>query len=729
MDKFLIAPFKSGLQKGATPFLEPKDAFSRLNNAYIFRGKIKKRFGSDYTGVSTSEATEHLNSRLRINLGTTDGVGDLTVATVPGTIFKIGQIFSIGVNIFTIIDITAGAQDLLQASAITTATFNITTATLTIVGADATEVCWFYPSEPVLGLTRYESSTQNEHTTIAFDTQFAYQFSGAYWTRLGTGIWTGGKYDYYWSHNADGLTPELTNLYVTNFNKATPDPIKYYNGTNWIDFVPKFLTAGAATDNIIKTAKIVLPYKDRLLLLNTYEYDGATYTSHVNRCRYSWNGSPLATEAWYEPNQDGSGGGGYIDAPTEEEIVSSEFVRDQLIVYFENSTWALAYTGNEVLPFVWRKINTELGSQATFSSIPFDKHVLNVGLTGIQACNGNSVERIDEAIPDDIFEILNDSDQIKRIHGIRDYISEVVYWSFPKVRANDTYSYPDRVLVYNYKNNTWAYNDDCILTYGYFEQETGETWESDFETWAEDDEEWGDGAALSNTKQVIGGNQHGFVFLIDDSLNTNASVLHVSKVGGVDYDELHVEAHNLTDNDVVKITFYDLSTFTGYVTKIDDNTINVYDMDEYYNDDSYLGGATIERISKVDIFSTLWNPYLDKAMNVSLSKINFCVQRTTAGEIAMNYTISSADDVDLYEDGVNTGVVLGDNIIETSPYATVPFEYNQNRLWHSMYLSASGEFVRIRLYFNDEQMLDSNVTASNLTIEGMVLETEPAGDL
>ena len=53
-------------------------------------------------------------------------------------------------------------------------------------------------------------------------------------------------------------------------------------------------------------------------------------------------------------------GGGYIDASTEEQIVSAEFIKDRLIVYFERSTWELAYTGNEVLPFVWQKINTEL---------------------------------------------------------------------------------------------------------------------------------------------------------------------------------------------------------------------------------------------------------------------------------------------------------------------------------------------------------------------------------
>jgi len=725
-DKFLIAPFKSGLYKTGTPFLQPKDAFDELNNAYIFRGKIKKRFGSTYTGSASTEKLKPLSSRLRINIGTTDESGDLTVNPVlTGTTFKVGQTFSIGEEIFTIESVAAGDQVLLTTGASTTHTFNEGTEVLNIVASGALAICWFYYSEPVMGITRYEAGTLNDHTTIAFDTRFAYTYTGSYWSRLGTAVWTGDNYDYFWSANWDGIDPEDTCLFTTNFNTA--DPMRYYNGATWTNFLPKFLTAGAATDHIVQTAKIILPFKNRLLLLNTYEYDGAASTSHKNRVRYSWNGSPIdaAGYGWLEPNQANAGGAGYIDAPTEEEIVSAEFIRDRLIVYFENSTWTLAYTGNQVLPFVWQKLNTELGSQATFSSVPFDKAVLNIGLTGIHECNGANVSRIDSQIPDDIFNILHDSDQIRRIHGIRDYKAELVYWTLPKIDADDTYSYPDKILVYNYKDNTWAYNDDCILTFGYCEQVSGETWEEDFGTWEEDDSTWASDIVLSHNKQVIGGNQHGYIFFITPDEATNEAVLYVSNIGGAENDELEIFQHNLSNDDFVKITLHDLTTFTGRVTKKDDDTITV----GTYSNAAYLGGANIERISKISIKSTLWNPYSEKGLGVSVSSVNFCVEKTDAGAITVDYTVSSADNLSMLNEAKVTGTILGDNLLETSPYVDNEMEEVQDRFWHKVYLQAQGEFVRVHLYFSDEQMLNSDITSSKLTIEAIMLETSPEAEL
>lgn len=52
-------------------------------------------------------------------------------------------------------------------------------------------------------------------------------------------------------------------------------------------------------------------------------------------------------------------GGGYVEAATDEEMVSTEFINDRLIVFFKRSTWELSYTGNQVQPFIWQKFNSE----------------------------------------------------------------------------------------------------------------------------------------------------------------------------------------------------------------------------------------------------------------------------------------------------------------------------------------------------------------------------------
>ena len=446
-DRFMIGPFDKGLQTDLKPSMIPDEAFSVMNNAYVFRGRVKKRFGSTLTGSGWVNAdVAHLNSRLRINLGNTNGAGFLA-GNVPGAKFKVGQSFSVGTTIFTVITAGAGVQMLRTDGSAEVATYNTANGAYSItIAASPAIAVFFYPTEPVMGLDQYESGTIYNEPTWAFDTQFAYYYTGNYWVQSGAGLWHGDNLDYFWATNWMGIKADKANLFVTNFQvtnynglvvAATDDPIWTYDGTTWTTLNPLFRLGGAGPTNyIVSTARIIVPFKNRLLLLNTVETDNtaapALNKHYHNRCRFSHNGSPFpAATAWLEPNQAGADGAGWVDAPTEEQIVSVGFIKDRLIVYFESSTWELAYTGNQILPFVWQKLNAELGSDAAFSSVPFDKVVLTIGNTGIHGCNGSNVERIDNPIPDEVFQIRDKNSGTARIAGIRDYFTEMVYWTFP----------------------------------------------------------------------------------------------------------------------------------------------------------------------------------------------------------------------------------------------------------------------------------------------------------
>ena len=68
-NRFLIAPFNSGLDTSKKPWMIPDEAFEELNNAYVFRGRLKKRFGSDLTGSGAATSVEEqLLSRVRVYL-------------------------------------------------------------------------------------------------------------------------------------------------------------------------------------------------------------------------------------------------------------------------------------------------------------------------------------------------------------------------------------------------------------------------------------------------------------------------------------------------------------------------------------------------------------------------------------------------------------------------------------------------------------------------------------
>lgn len=772
--RFLIAPFKTGLQTDLRPWQIMDDAFEQLQNAYVFRGRLRKRIGSLLMGPSV------LNSRLRVQVGVTTS-GALTT-TVPGSsdIYSlVGQAFSVQMQLFTVWQL--GNPATMLSTGVGSGTFNTSTGQVVITGTgspDNTPVYW-YPGQPVMGITQYESGAVNNHPTYAFDPQFAYIYAGGGWERSGAAIWNGNDLDFFWATNWQGVagTPVL---FVTNFNATVPtpagtdDPIWWtVDGSAWTSGTGAnafyFLPAGGAvnTGSFVVTARIIVAFKNRLVLLNTIENNGSgsggTNTAYVNRCRYSFNGSPFVRNAWYEPNQmDTSGsvvnnnniaaGAGYIDATTEEQIISAEFIKDRLIVYFERSTWELAYTGNEILPFVWQKINTELGSQSTFSTVSFDKTVLTIGNTGIHACSGTNVERIDNLIPDEIFDAFETNDNAtQRTAGIRDYFNEMVYWTFVTTTETPGQTFPNQLLVYNYQNGAWALNDDCFTAFGYFEQGSDLTWATSTPiTWETFNGTWIDNITHANDRQILAGTPEGFVLRLASAVSRNAAAMQITQItyNGDGTLTLTIINHNFSSNS------YEFSDEADYIlienVVGDDDTESVLNYEIFavnavFNDEgdpnpnqimintnyteggplvsgTYDGGGTGARVSQIQILTKQFNPYDKDDRNVYIQKVDFGVQKTPNGKITVDY-YPSATDVSMIQGGNATGSIMGNSILETSAYdpAFYPLEQYQERLWHPVYFQTSAECIQFYLYLSTAQMTDVDIALSDFQLEGMIL--------
>ena len=83
MDRFLIAPMSTGLQLNMPPWLIMDDAFTTLNNAYVWRSRLRKRFGAQYTGNAPASTQQiPLYSRLAINLTNTVQVNATAVSAL-----------------------------------------------------------------------------------------------------------------------------------------------------------------------------------------------------------------------------------------------------------------------------------------------------------------------------------------------------------------------------------------------------------------------------------------------------------------------------------------------------------------------------------------------------------------------------------------------------------------------------------------------------------------------
>lgn len=800
--KFLIGgPFQSGLEKDKKPFLIADDAFEQLNNAYVFRGRVRKRFGSYLLDTTAPAATAQLNSRLRIELtggagvGITDGAG-AAAGTVPGSIFKAGQLFSIGTEIYTVP--SAGAPVALLSTGAGTGTYNTTTGAYTFAGAPATTQIYFYPAEPVMGFANYEAFDINNEPTLAFDTQFAYIYLTDNWERLGGGdaTWTGSNSQFFWSSNWRGSSDKDTLLFTTNFNEN--DSIRYFDFTDWTSIRPVL-----NKDFRLKTARIIIPFKDRLLFFNTVEAnegsqigtsnavngdfsiapvppavpamvppykvgqafiigtnlftvtsalagaqplgvtstkispaatgtfdtgtgnlvilgnnenknqpvyflpdnDGLLGTPFQNRVRFSQNGSPIQSNAYRD---DISGKGDFLDCPTREAIVSAEFLRDRLIVFFERSTWELAYTGNEVLPFRWQQLNTELGAESSFSIVPFDKVVLGVGNTGIHACNGVNVDRIDDKIPDEVFDVHNDNEGVFRVHGIRDYFTELVYWTFPDpdTAPSSDPTFPTRVLVFNYKTGSWALNNDSITAFGYFQNII-------------------DAEEQSRFRHIICGNQQGFTFIAYSEESRNAPALQISNIALGTPHTITAYSHNLNTGDYVY--FENVSGTTGVNGTIVD--VIVLTADTFTATiagvaNAYTGGGTLARVTPIDIISKQFNFFAPEDRNAAIEKVNFLVDRTTAGELTVGY-FPSFTALDIAAEGLTTGSIDGTNTLETTAYPSITLEAQQTQLWHQIYMQAEGETIQVHLFLLPEQIIVPTIAHSDFVLHAMLFSAMP----
>lgn len=737
IQRFLISNIKSGQVNNPDPWLIMDDAWAKLQNVHTFRGKVIKRIGAQEMDTSQTYNVRQLFTRLRIKIGTTDAITGNLAGTVPGATFAIGQMFSIGTAIYTVYQ-TGTPATMLQTVVTTTATYNTTTGAYVFVGAPVATDVYFYPATPVMALPSYQNITLNNEQLVAFDTQFAYAYtSGAGWNILGpvppaanSGLWTGTDSAFHWTANWRGASGFEYLFFVVNNTVA--DQIQYYNGTNWTKIQPIY-DSSPMVPLKINTARIVIPFKGRLLLMNTDEQIGAGHQQFTNRIRYSQIGDPTdATNSW---DQNQVGRGGFIDLTIREQITSAQYLKDRLIIFCERSTWELVYTGNEVLPFRPQQINIELGVESQNSLVTFDKQVIGFGSTGIHSCNGMNVARIDDQIPDNIFTISNSNAGPQRVCAIRDYFSEEIYWSYPE-SANST-TYPNQFIVYNYKNGAWAFNFDSITALGYYQATANVTWASLTSTWAGGDEQWADPADIALYRGIVAGNQEGFTFVMTHTSSSNSLSLSITNISITNnMVTFTVINHNLLVGDWINIqniggTTGVNSTVLNYRvdTVTDANTFSVIILNVA---GAYTGGGTVSRVSLMYLQSKQYNFFKEVGRRMHIPRIDFLIDAQgnyapvpppNVSAIALDFLASFSGTNFIVQGGSVTGANIGTYILDMSPQNNQ--ENSQEMLWRSMYPLLEGDVCQVVLSNSQRQMASVVITSNDFRLHAMVFHARP----
>lgn len=354
----------------------------------------------------------------------------------------------------------------------------------------------------------------------------------------------------------------LTNTRQTaNSMGVLQDGIRYYTGSTWVNYAPPI-----NANNALFGALMIFPYRGYLMFVGTYEGNDAGVFYYPNRMRWTAIGTPYyANPVPSFPNpqttdincarDDIIGKGGADDASTNQEAIAGTFIRDIIIVRFNNSTWRIRFTQSQVNPFVWEIVNIELGAQSTFGTIPIDKGSMDYGPRGITISDGNDVIRFDEKIPDTIFQTRNSNEGPQRIYGIRTFESRLNYWTYP---SEDSNIFPDSILVYNYDLKSWAMFDDSYTCFGYYKPFNDLTWADLNSPWSSyDDQTWNSSEVQQLNEDIVAGNQQGFVKIIEANQVTNGPSLNITAITTPSVPSsaaFTITNHNLQTGDWIQLT-------------------------------------------------------------------------------------------------------------------------------------------------------------------------------
>lgn len=769
LQSFFVTGYSGGLQSNKKPFLLPDQAFHTLYNAFVWRERVKKREGLEFLGrlrriysTPTTLSTQASGS----SYTNADILADASInvrSTEPNAeIDPFSVKVQVGAVVFTddngnglLVGVPSGNSGNINYS---TGELNLSFSPA-LGGLTNVDVTFsYFPSLPGMGILQQELSGINDQRSIWFDTKYAYFWNSnaatdSFQEFIPVVIWHGNDSDFFSGLNYRGVNPQDRAFFVTNFNNAqngesSVDPIRYTTDSiNWNTFAPLV----SATQTLYQ-ARILVAYYGRMLALNTFE--GATGAGQAaavnfyNRCRFSQRGDPLGADAW---QTDIFGKGGSLDAPVNESIISAIFIKNTLVVTFEYSTWQLRYVGEYGQPFIWERVSADFGSESTFSNVLFDNHILAIGDKAIIAANGVGADRIDLDIPNQIFDFKNANNGQKRVFGIRDYQRELVFWSYPdsetQAAPNTALTYPNKVLVYNYRNKTWAIFRDSVTCFGTFNSTQNITWDNTNVFWDDEDITWDDFDSQSQFPYIVCLNQQGFASKYGYSTPDQQSLTVQDIDITVSPIRITSPKHNLQTFEIVYLTglnFVNAAKNASLTSSLNDQTFQVIVVDEdnidiykwnsttksYESNFSftpvntavYQGGGVMTLFPKLNVQTKDINIFQEKGMQIKLSYIDFLMEATPSASMTVNLFINSSPSAS-GNPPINPVWSRNMSTALTSGFYPPGSDY----AWFRYYATLSAQYFNINITYNDDLMNNYQTHAQKWTMLAINAWCRPGG--
>lgn len=594
------------------------------------------------------------------------------------------------------------------------------------------------------------------------------------------------------AYTANGIAQYLTNTAVD-----TVDPIRWYDGNSsgqgWVNFSPPLsqgpysINDSPAAQYYLAGARMIVPFKDRLLFFGPVIQDSSNRKIYLqDTCIYSQNGTPYYTASftgdplklnteihtvlaptnqtssptsWWE---DQTGFGGFEPARIDEAITTVSSNEDALIIgYNENTQQRFVFTGNDITPFQFYTINTELGSLSTFSAINLDEGVLTRGNRGFILTAQTSCRRFDLDVPDQVFQISNSNNGTERMCSQRDFINEWVYFTYP---SNEFLKnvFPNQTLQYNYRDDSWAIFNETYTTYGIFRPIDGYTWAtigSKYKTWGAWNETWGSGASTPLKPKVIAGNQQGYIIMRDQGTGEQESLYIQNIVGTLVTSPNHClnsgdfiiikNAQGSIAADVNDQIFEVLVQSTSTFNILSNNTVS----------GTYLGGGEIVRMYIPEIYSKQFPTSWGAGRKTRIGPQQYLFNKTDFGQVSVLIFLSMnqedpGNDGPIYPDiNSNNDALIYDTVVYTCQESTnlglTPANTNlqqyttitestgtssskQSQIWHRVNTSLIGDTVQFAITLNKDQMRHprpTEVQFAEIEFHGAILDLSPSSML
>lgn len=587
-----------------------------------------------------------------------------------------------------------------------------------------------------------------------------------------------------------GIAQTLTNSVpvVAGMNFLPQDGIRWYDGDptsgtglptgtgkGWVNFAPPLTAAIVSIDGTPEAkyylvgALAIVPFKDRLLFFSPYiqssvlNGQSGIIIQLQDTVLWSWNGTPyyaalVPTNQSFNPMAyyvDQTGLGNYLPAGISSPIITVGNNEDVLLVGFggDGRKTRLVYTGNDLQPFLFFNINSELPSQSTFSAIILDKGMVDIGQYGIVMTDQQSAQRIDLDIPDSVFTIQSLNNGAQRVTAIRDFYREWVYFSYPTAYSttlgNQTV-FPTQSFLFNYRDNTWGVLYENFTHYGYYRASSKKTWLTlEVDSWNTWREAWNSGINSALQTEIIAGNPQGYVLIKsqDTTETRSGSISAIANSGGAT--QITSYNHCVTDNnyntDTGDYLYFTgalgISPWNGLIGKVlSVIDVNNFVVDVNFPSGTYLGLGQFTRLSQPLIQTKMFNPYWSEGRQVRLCAQKYLLDKTTSSQVTVEIYLSQDADSPYNDNTFNpppNGLVYSETVFtcpESTNLGLTPWNVNlqnqlptgspQGQIWHRMNTSLIGDSFQIGITLDDAQMRNLQYATDEIVVHGMQFTIE-----